>query len=145
MIYVIETQKLIQSMMGALLFYRSCLNDGADAASETALLDLLGQLQREMNRLESEISIKAASLDLHFDSLPPVSHYLRKFKNRVILHFKNSDSAVAESMIRCATQCIIAITRTKHDVKSVDPDTEQLFQRLHCCLNMSFRYFRAYL
>ena len=142
---MIETQSLIQSMMESLQFFLSCLNDGADAASETSLLDLLAQLQQELNRFESEISVKAATLDLHFDSLPPVSHYLRKFKNRLILHFKNSDSAVAESMIRCATQCIITITRTKHDVKSVDPNTEQLFQRLHCCLNMSLRYFRAYL
>ena len=132
-------------MMQALQSYRSFLNDGCDAASQASLHDLLTQLQRELDLIEADILAKAASIGLHFDGLPSVSYYLRKFKNRLILHFRNSDSAVAESMIRCATDCIITISRVRYESEGTDPCIEQLLQRFQCCLNISARYFRAYL
>ena len=140
-----DAKKLIQSMFEALQFYRGCLNDGSDAASEAALRELLGQLLRELDRIEADIFGKSTSLGLHFDDLPPFVYYLKKFKNRLTLHFRNSDSAVAACMIRCATDCIITISRARQESEISDPSTEQLFQRLHCCFNLSVRYFRAYL
>ena len=132
-------------MMRSLQSYRSFLNDGADAASQASLHDLLGQLHRELDLIEAEILAKSASVGLHFDSLPPLSYYLKKFRNRLTLHFRNSDSAVAESIIRCATNCIITISRARNETDTADPVTEQLYQRLHWCFNMSLRHFKSYL
>ena len=144
-IFLNETQKRIQLLMKALQSYRSFLNDGSDAASQASLHDLMRHLHRELDLIEAEILAKSASIGLHFDGLPPVSYYLKKFRNRLTLHFRNCDSAVAESMIRCATDWIITISRVMNETETADPVTEQLYQRLHWCFNMSLRHFKSYL
>lgn len=132
-------------MVNAVQLCRSLAQDGWETAAEASLRDLIDQFLRELDGIESSIFIRGTSLGLHFDGLPPYTHYLKRVKNRVSLHFKNSDSAAAECIIRCTMDCIIKISRSKHAVAEADPVTEQLFQHVLGCLNASIRHFRAYL
>lgn len=139
------SQYLINAMMESVRFSRSCVYDCLDAGSDASLRSFLQQVALELDGIEAELTARAMGLEVYFDSLPPLSYYLAKMKNRLILHFKNSDSAVAERMICCCTDCSIRITRAKNAQDVSESPFELIFERLLGCLNATIRSCRTYL
>lgn len=139
------TQYLITVMMESVRICRSCVCDCLEAGSGAALRNFLVEVLRELDGIEAELTAKAMGLEVYFDALPPLSYYLLRFKNRLILHFKNSDSAVAERIICCCTSCSIRISRAKNLEQASESTADLIFERLLCCLNASIRSCRTYL
>lgn len=140
-----ETQYLINVMMESVRICRSCVYDCLEAVSGAALRSFLSQVLRELDGIETELTAKAMGLEVYFDALPPLSYYFTKLRNRLILHFKKTDSAVAERMICCCTTCSIRITRAKNADNLSESTADLIFERLHGCLNATVRNCRNYL
>lgn len=140
-----ETQFFLKAMMESVQMCRSFVADGIEAASEASFRKFLSQLQGELDGIESALTANAKELEIYSDELPPLSYYQNRIRNRLFLHFKNSDSAVAESIIRCCTDCMIRITRSNNLACESSINAQILFHRMIGHLNVAIRTCGFYL
>ncbi len=127
---------------------RSCqtaLKDGQDAASCASLKTKLHLILREVDALEMEIRTLSSSRGLEFDGLPPISHILAHGRARIRLHFRNSDSAVAEMLINTFSKTVIPLMKSKNQCHDPEPQTEYLTQRYLGCVSAAVRNLQEYL
>lgn len=141
-----DTLTLLTTLFQSVQYCQTKIRDCMDAASQESLLRMLALHAEEADALESEIRAKAQQLGLYFDGLPPISHLLSIGLTRIKLHFRNTDSFIAELLIRTVTNSMIQIQKKCNSLQAeYDPHAELLVQRFLGYASATIRNMREYL
>lgn len=138
--------QILAALINESRYLQSGIRDGMDAASAAALRGTLTWMLRELESGEREAYTLADSLGLHTDGLPPLSRLLTGGVFRVKLHFRCTDSFVAELLIRRITESMIRVQREVNRAEdSPGPATDLLLHRFQCCTYGSVRNLQPFL
>lgn len=139
-----EMQPILKELMDSLRRCKTCITDGIDATFGAKLRVELQDILKELDLIESDTVSRCASVQIHFDSLPALPAIFRQMSNRLRLHFRNTDSEIAESMICCCNQSMIRIQRIANSAHT-DLMTSLLLHRFLGCLAASVRSLQHFL
>ena len=138
--------QILAALINESRYLQSGIRDGMDAASAAALRGTLTWMLRELESGEREAYTLADSLGLHTDGLPPLSRLLTSGVFRVKLHFRCTDSFVAELLIRRITESMIRIQKEVNQAEDPPgPAMALLLHRFQCCTYGSVRNLQPFL
>ena len=140
-----NSSAILITAINCIRYCQSVSKDCFDAAYNTGLRSSISVTLRELDEIESGIMTYCHGFDQHFDSLPPISDLIAQLRIRIMLHFKPTDSHIAEQMIRALTDSRITLVRASNQTSLRDQISAVLIHRLLGSFAVCAKSFHSYL
>jgi len=116
-----------------------------DTSMRSSLRNTLESQLQEYNSMETEAYTIALQRGWELPELDPGLRFLTDRTTRFRLHGRNTDSSIADMMIRKNTGTLIKGTKKLHQFQDEDPQIRILSQKLLDCETANIRQLQQYL